>query len=215
MGESTFMLRATLLLTALPALATAAPAPFPRERKAADVGWSKPVDGLRVRMVAHKASYRVGETIRLTLEIQNVRDTAMAIEDPYLSGMVRDPASTQSGWSVTCEKRVECLHNPHERFKMLEELKRVDSYTLLAAGEKLRIEVRAQGGRLLEARKERARRRGEPIQARLYLSDADEPGVYEFRLTFRRDERLRERVLTKGWYGDAVTSPPVTIELRK
>jgi hypothetical protein len=208
------MHRAIVLLALLPALAPAAPAPFPRERRAADAGWSQVVDGLRVRLVAAKKSYRVGETVRLTLEIQNVRGSALAIEEPYLSRLVCDPAETTNGWAITCEKRFECQHNPRVRSRPIEVMKRVDSYALLPPGGTLRIEVRAQSGRLLEEMR-RARKKGESRQERLYLSDADEPGAYEFRLTFRRDPDRRQAVVNKGWYGDALTSPPVTIELSK
>jgi len=71
--------------------------------------------------VAAKKSYRVGETVRLTLEIQNVRGSALAIEDPYLSRSTCAPADAPSGWTITCEKRVECLHNPRVRSQPLEE----------------------------------------------------------------------------------------------
>src|SRR3954447_22375613 len=93
------MPRAILLLVLLPALAPAAPAPFPRERRDPDARtWSKPVDGLRVRLLAHRTRGRRGETVRLTMEIQNVSNSDLFLEDPHLRHTVSP--SAPRGWAV-------------------------------------------------------------------------------------------------------------------
>jgi hypothetical protein len=213
------MRRAIFLLAFLPALAQAAPAPFPRERKDADArGWSKPVDGLRVRLVAQRARYRVGEAVRLTLEIQNVGDSVLVMEDPHLSRSISTPGDSSLGWAITCERASESGRldkRLHKVRKEIEELRRMRDLIRLAAGEILRIEIHAEHGKLAEQKMKKLLEDGEPRQEDLRLSDADTPGVYELRATFRRDSRVREVVHKRAWSGKALTSPPVRIELHE
>src|SRR5262245_36245212 len=96
------LMRATLLLLLLSALATAAPAPLARQKREADSqGWSKPVDSVRARLVAPQTRYRVGETVQLVLEIQNVSSSAVAIEEPDLSYSITSPDDESGGWAIT------------------------------------------------------------------------------------------------------------------
>src|SRR5262245_17447043 len=101
-------MRAMLVLISLAALLPAAPAPLPREKRHAEPGgWSQTVDGLRVRLLAPQNRYRVGETVRLVMEIQNASDRPRSLEEPDLSYAVSDPRSAPVGWSITSERRAE------------------------------------------------------------------------------------------------------------
>jgi hypothetical protein len=198
------LLRATVLLAVLPALATAAPAPLPRATKSSEPGgWSKPVEGLRVRLLAPQTRYRVGETIRLVLEIQNVSGGALVIEEPDLHRVVSGREA--DGWAITSERR----GKGRDR-KEVEELKRARDLRRLAAGATLRIEIEARGGgevKELEKLIEEGPRRLD-----LHFPDGDVPGDYDFRVTFARGRR---KLISGGWNGDSLTSPPVRIELVK
>jgi hypothetical protein len=209
------MQRAIVLLAFLPALAPAAPAPFPRERREADAGgWSRPVDGLRVRLVAHSMRYRLGETVRLTLEIQNVGTSVVAIEDPRLSRSISTPRNSSLGWAITCERASESGRSDRHLRDEIKPLRTVRGVVRLAAGETLRIEIHAKhGSREQESLK--LLEEGEPRQENLYFSGAAAPGRYELRASFRHDPRQREEVIKQAWSGKALTSPPVRIELHE
>jgi hypothetical protein len=207
------MLRATLLLPLLVALAPAAPAPFPRERRDPDARtWSKPVDGLRVRFVALRTNYRVGETVRLMLEIQNVSDAPLTTF-PNLNRSVSNPGAAPSGWAITCERTV-AYERLTQAAKEIEELTRLCEPVRLPAGAILRIEIRANSGKLAE-RNVQLLEEGEPRRENLYFSAADTPGVYELRATFRREPRKRDYTHKLAWSGKALMSPPVKIELHE
>src|SRR5690348_1191566 len=96
------LLWATLLLIFLSPLLRAAPAPLPRANRHPEPGgWSKVVGGLRVRLIATRTDYRVGDTVRLTLEIQNVTTSSVTIEEPHLAREVTTPERTSGGAAVT------------------------------------------------------------------------------------------------------------------
>jgi hypothetical protein len=208
------MLRASFLLTVLPALAVAAPAPFPRERRDADAhGWSKPVDGLRVRLLAHKKSYRVGETVRLTLEIQNVGDSRLVLEEPHLSRSIDAPGQS-FGWAITCESARDSGRADERALDRIRKIQPMRDLVRMSAGEILRIEILAKhGDRQLEKLKLLAD--DEPRQEELYFSEADAPGVYELRATFRRSPRVWRETNKRAWSAPALTSPPVRIALQR
>src|SRR5262249_41415601 len=104
-GRMTSPLRVALLLLTLSALATAAPAPLPREKRLAEPHpWSAPVDGLRIRLMAPQTRYRVGDTVRLVLEIQNVSGSTLTLEKPRLSRFIDPPSYGSRGWAITAEK---------------------------------------------------------------------------------------------------------------
>src|SRR5262245_52130156 len=89
-----------LACLSLPGISTgvgAAPAPFPRPNPADEKSWSQPVDGLRFRLVAPKTRLRVGEPIRLVLEIQNVGKGPAILEDPELLPMICPPGEHPFG----------------------------------------------------------------------------------------------------------------------
>jgi hypothetical protein len=205
------MLRAALLLTVLPALALAAPAPFPRERRDPDAHtWSKPVDGLRVRLVVHSMRYRLGETVRLMLVVQNVSGSVL-LEDPHLRPTVHPVAPR--GWGITGARAGDSNHLEMRYHKMLEDLSR-PGVVRLPAGHVYCIEIHVDAG--LTEKKLELVEEGQPRRQDVYFPDADTPGTYELRATFRRDSQRRGSVVKKGyWSGVALTSPPVTIELRK
>src|SRR5262245_59529784 len=130
--------RATLLLFFLPALVPAAPAPLPRVRKPRETGgWSKPVDGLRVRLVARQRCFRVGDAVRLMLELQNVSDKPLEIEDPELWPSIS--GSGRSGWAIIGQKRDRQLRE-HE---VIDQWKGASTSTRLRPGATLRIEITA------------------------------------------------------------------------
>jgi hypothetical protein len=203
------LLRPTLLFLFLPALATAAPAPLAREsRRAEPGGWSKPVDGLRVRLIAPQTRYRVGDTVRLVLEIQNVSGSALAFEEPYLGWSISDRAA--AGWSITCERhgRNAC---PREAFK---ELKRLSEWRKLPAGRTLRVEITAKA-ELEEKKLERARGEDESCHQELSFPDGDTAGVCVLRARFTPEQERRREVIRGGWGANSLVSPPVRIELEK
>src|SRR5689334_12998973 len=138
--RSPMLSRALLLLCCLAAGGIAAPAPLARrERQPTEVsGWSAIVDGLRVRLVAEKASYKAGETIRMVMEIQNARSTALSLSDPSLASSVYPPDRAPPGWSIT-GMRVDPEQTRCRRSS--EESKRESAWTLLPAGESIRIEI--------------------------------------------------------------------------
>src|SRR5262249_8469829 len=137
-GRAMKLLRTTLLFLLLPALATAAPAPLPREKRMAEPGGgSKPVDGLRIRLLAPQTRDRAGGTVPLGLESQNVSGARRAVEEPHLSWSISDRAS--AGWSITCDR--DGRGCPRAAFK---ELKRMSEWRKLPAGRTLRVEITAK-----------------------------------------------------------------------
>jgi len=201
--------RMAWLFLLLPALATAAPAPLPREQRHPEPGgWSKPVDGLRVRLLSPQTRYRVGDAVRLVLEIQNVSGSDLAIEEPHLHGSISGRAA--AGWSIVGERdgREGC---PREAAleKLLE-----SAWHNLEAGRTLRIEIAATGGEAKELKKELLRDEDEPRRQDLYFPDGDRAGVYVLRVAFT-PERGREVVRRGGWGAKSLVSPPVRIELEK
>ena len=207
------MLRATLLLTLLPALAPAAPAPFPRERRDPDAHvWSKPVDGLRVRLVAHGTRYRLGDTVRLTLEIQNVSNSELFLDDPHLRHTVSP--SAPRGWAITGVRAAGSGQREKSLHKQLAEVGRRLDAVRLRPGQTHRIEIHAATG-LHEAKMELLDE-GQPRRQDTYFSDAHAPGLYELRATFRREARKWGSAVKKGWWpGDTLESLPVRIELHE
>jgi hypothetical protein len=208
------LLRATLLTAFLPALLPAAPAPLPRQKRRAEPGgWSQTIDGLRVRLLAPRTRYRVGETVRLVLEIQNVSDRQRAIEEPHLSHAIQDPRSAPGGWAITSERRADKEGWRRRRGRELwDEAKRSPERTKLPAGQTLRIEIEATDE--LRYKKLVEREKDEPRKEELYYPDASGPGVYDLRATFTPETR-RRRVREGGWPGQPLTTPPVRIELEK
>jgi hypothetical protein len=206
-------LRAVLALVFLPALLPAAPAPLPRQnRRAEPGGWSQTVDGLRVRLLAPRTRYRVGETVRLVLEIQNVSDKARAIDEPDLSPSIHDPRSAPAGWSITSERRADRDELRRDRRLVWVAKKPLSGVTLLGAGRTLRIEIDA--GRDVIEKARAAREKDEPRKEELYYPDASEPGVYDLRAAFTLGSR-KEVAHKGGWPGQPLTTPPVRIELEK
>lgn len=202
---------AASLLVLLPALLPAAPAPFVREKKPEPGGWSKPVDGIRVRLVAPQTRYRVGEEIRLVLEIQNVSGGTLAIEEPELYPLVSRQATP--GWTITSKR--EGRHRAREEEDVL--LKRLGALRRLAGGATLRVEITAKGGEEMKQQEALAEDE-EPRRQELYFPDGDVPGVYQFRVTYSRGPRGKAKVfrdLEEGWNPDLLESPPVRIELVK
>src|SRR5262245_27386627 len=205
------MSRAILLLTCLPVFAPAAPAPFIRERKPADnQGWSKPVDGLRVRLIAHRTRYRAGESVRLLLEIQNVSGSGMTIEEPDLSPIVS--ASAEAGWSITYSR----LGRADRECEKIMRMKRESALRKFAAGATLRVEITTHAGGMLAEKEKKSDSDEEPRRQDVFFSQVDTPGVYELRATFSPRER-RGEVDVKGgrWGKNSLTSPPVRIEIQR
>jgi len=207
----TSLLRTALPLLLLSALATAAPAPLPREKRMAEPGgWSKPVEGLRARLVAKQTRYRAGDVVRLMLEIQNVSGSTLAIDEPKLYHYVAAPDQRSSGWVITAERAQESVETLERGPKLLELLKDRSAVRKLDAGATLRIEI-AASSRLMEQLKQ-PEDKDEPRRQDLHFSDGDVPGVYELRVTYRRGSE-RRKFREGGWNGESLTSPPVRIEI--
>lgn len=203
-----------ILLLLLPSLMPAAPAPLPRvNRHPEPGGWSGTVGGLRVRLVAPQTHYRVNEAVRLTLEIQNVTTSAIAVEEPELDRYVTKPGR-QSGWAITCEPVGDRPAQWAKRGMMQELAKRDSTLSLLRPGRTLQIEIRIENG-FRELRKRRELEKGERRVEELHFADAEEPGVYELRATFAPDREARKIASERDWPGQGLTTPPVRIELRK
>src|SRR5262245_42397178 len=129
------LLRATFLLLLLSALLSAAPSPLPRPKKQETGGWSQPVDGLRVRLLAPRTRYRVGDAVRLALELQNVSGSPLVIEEPELwpAVFVR---GVPERWAISAERLGEARRVTVKRQCNLPgPLRRLD------AGATLRIEI--------------------------------------------------------------------------
>jgi hypothetical protein len=207
--------RAMLVLIFLPALLPAAPAPLPRQKRTPDGGgWSSTINGLRVRLVAPQTRYRVGETVRLVLEVQNVSDRALTIEEPGLSHSIRDPESARDGWAITSELKAGKGELRRVQHRVLWERKqRAGEFVKLRAGGTLRIEIEA--ARELSEKRLALRRKDEARKEQLYYPDASEPGVYELRASFRPSPRALDDESARGWPGQALKTPPVRIEIQK
>lgn len=200
------MPRAILVLLCLSAFAPAVPAPFPRERKAADArGWSEPAGGLRIRLRAHRTRYRAGEPIRLTLEIQNVSGSALTLAEPDLHPCVA--ARRVPGWAIIRES-----HGKGREEEEIDRLRRRNPWHRLGAGETLRVEIAAKGGEWQE--KVKGDSDAESPQY-LHFTDGETPGVYDLRATFTPDPQQRTFVRKGVWAGYDLTSPPVRIVLEK
>ena len=210
------LLRTALLLLFLPALATAAPAPLPREQRHPEPGgWSKPVDGLRVRLVPRRTYYRVGETVRLMLEIQNVSGSALLVEEPEMFQVTTDPTVKPHGWAITSTKLKENGQADNRRRMQTDEMRPMGKLSRLGSGESLRIEIYAGSGSLLARPVSESIEDRESRQQHLYFSDMNTRGVYDFRATFIRETRQMQLCNEEVWFGKELTSPPVRIELHK
>jgi hypothetical protein len=202
--------RATLLLLFLPALADAAPAPLPREKRHAESNpWSAPVDGLRVRLIARQKRYRAGDTVRLVLEIQNVSGSDRAIAGPELHPTITE--RSPPGWSITCSREGGGV----SRRRGLEDLKRESEWNKLPAGGTLRLEIAARAGWDEEKRQDRLKVEDEPRLEELHFPDGDTAGVYVLRAVFAPEGRGREIAPKGTWGTTSLVSPPVWIEMEK
>jgi hypothetical protein len=194
--------RATLLLLVLTAPASAAPAPLPREKRLAEAHpWSAPVDGLRVRLVAPQKRYRVGETIRLVLEIQNVSGSPITLVGPRLFPVITD--KIRPGWGITAKEVGKDLYDA-----TLTAGRPRGALRRLGAGATFRVEV-AAGGELAERLRRGVKRDDESRLEGLYCRASEMPGVYEFRATYSCEPSARAGT----WNGESLMSPPVLITL--
>jgi len=189
----------------LPALATAAPAPLPRENKRADPNpWSAPVDGLRVCLTAPQKYHRVGDAVGLVLEIQNVSGAPLRLFRPDLPGCVFAPGDVPQAWSISGERAADKREELRRTHRVL--AGRIFDPVRLEAGGTLRIEIDVTRG-------PRSQRKDGVRRLNLRFPELDTPGVYSMRAVFSRD-------LVGGsgkgiWNGELLESPPVRIVLEK
>jgi hypothetical protein len=62
-----------------------------------DASWSEPADGVRARLTSAKARYRVGEALRLTLELEEPGGRARSLDAPRFLPMISYPGSHPYG----------------------------------------------------------------------------------------------------------------------
>jgi len=197
--------RATLLLLFLPALACAAPAPLPRDKRHPEWHpWSAPVDGLSIRLLAKQKRYRADDPIRLVLEVRNVGDSPLTLEAPVLSREVDRPNDRSPGWRLTGERK----DREDERllYLLMRPLERRPAQGLvrLEAGGALRVEIVVTRGGDDEGDQKGGRQH-------LRFLDLEAPAAYELRAVFSRHPK---GVARKGvWNGESLKSPPVRIEI--
>src|SRR6185312_14861093 len=118
-----------------------------------------PVDGLRLRLISPKSRYSKGEVIRLTMEIQNITDSAMVIPDLDLPSCVSEPGDQGHDWVITGELVKREGQRPVRFVKVIDRVQLMSGISKLAAGRSLRVEIEMTcGGRKMadEKRKELA-----------------------------------------------------------
>jgi hypothetical protein len=198
----------------------------------AEAEWTRPIRGIRVRLVAEKTRYRVNEPLRLRFEMQNVGKEALAITEPEFAPMISAPGSSpfrdfgEDEWVVTAEPldaRICILWAQQERLLRARELR------LLRPGATHVAEILGTDHKQ-EAKQKEAKEalrddhiRG-PQQVKLPFAYADIPGKYRLQVrhgsTVPAEERLEVREMVKRldragreWDGTGIVTPPIDIEI--
>jgi hypothetical protein len=206
------LLRATLALLCLAGLSLAAPAPLPQRPKRGEESypWGGAGGGLRMRLVPADRRARVGEPVRLYLEVQNVSGRQLIADVPVLPSYVdREQDDPPSGWGVRAARvgseRERVMVTRRVQMKLVRELYR------FAPGQTLRCAITLSSDHG-ERRADERVREDEDRKAQMYFRGAAAPGTYEFRVTFRRPP-INRRQQEGVWDGDGLDSPPVRVEV--
>lgn len=215
------------ILAAAAAVAAIAPAasgheknaPRPQPVAGSREAWSEPVEGLRARLLTAKAQYKVGESLELTLEVQNVSKGPLLLETPQVMPVISFPGSNPYGkgtfpWVITCEvpNSATCiLWGGRQMLPSAPDLNR------LSPGETLRLRIDTLAMHK-EFEADRIRKAGEPVRVQAHFVGTNEPAVYLLRATFRRPEKEAKREEGRGpryWSGERLEAPVVRIEVVK
>lgn len=181
--------------------------------------WSKPVEGLRIRLLSAKEKYRVGESLVLTLEVQNVSKGPLLLETPQVMPVISYPGSNPFGkgtfpWVITCEvpNAATCI-----LWSRRQALRSASDLNRLAPGETLRLRIDTLPmNKEFEA--DRIRKAGEPVRVQAHFVGTNFPAVYLLRTTFRRGDKEAIRDDGTGprhWTGKLLEAPVVRIEVIK
>lgn len=194
-------------LLAAPALA----APIPDDAKFA--GWSAPADGVRARLTSARAKYKVGEPLRLTLELCEVGGRNRLLAAPEFMPMIAYPKSHPFGdhdfpWVVTADR---VGGNPQVLWARQAVVRRAAEEVRLSRGATYRVEI-ATLPRGAEPPPDRPREKGEPRREALELAVAD-AGAYLLRATFTRPPGPKVDPAGDDWWPARLDTPAVRVEL--
>jgi hypothetical protein len=195
-------------LLAAPALA----APIPDEAKF--VGWSEPADGVRVRLTTAKVKYKVGEPLKLTLELCEVAGKNRLLAEPELEPIISYPRShpyrsDDFPWVITADR---VGGNPKVLWDRRATGRKDAAEVRLAAGTTYRVEITTLPPGT-EPPPDRAREKGEPQLEVLEFAAAGESGAYSLRATYARPAGLRRDAAGDNSWPARIETPAVRIEI--
>jgi hypothetical protein len=204
------MSRLVVCLLAVPGLAAAAPIP----EVVADRDWSAPADGVRARLTTAQARYRVGESVRLTLELQEVGGRDRRLDPPRLMPVISYPGSHpyrehDFPWVVSCDRDG---GNPKVFWNRRQTARTLDHNVRLARGGTYRVEITALPAGT-EPPPDRPMKEGEPRRETVEFMAAREPGTYRLRATFTRPAEPDRRPGPADWTARRLRTPDVRVEV--
>jgi hypothetical protein len=176
--------------------------------------WSKPIDGVRARLVSAKDKYKVGEPIVLKLELENVSDRKRVITEPDLMPVISYPGSHpyekhRFTWIITGEvpgRQVAILWATRET------VHRTPSLRPLKPGEIHRLEITATA-QVKERGPNRPKKAGDPQRVNVQFVGGNQPGIYLLR-TGHRPQPM-ERPGADVWESAGIEVPMIQIEIVK
>lgn len=182
--------------------------------------WSRPVEGVEVRLTSKQPAYRAGEKVFLRLEIYNATDHALPLEEPCFHprvgpsgwrGAPRESHGSPYPWRIVADP----VDSRVKVRQLLEDLVRpATALLLLPPGRTHVVEITAEPrDRVREEEKELPREAGETQKVTLDLFLHHAPGKYRLRAVYRRDDAGQTGARHRLGRVREIETPPLEIEI--